>query len=130
MRPWNRARDRQPGSATGRMPAMPSPFDALKPLAGRALEVALNRAVALDPDTRDALAALDGRRVSLALDAPPLALQIGVHGGYLQVGPPVHEDDLAVRGSVGGLLGQLLGEHQVRGRRRHGRQCAISFHTM
>ena len=86
---------------------MPSPFDALKPLAGRALEVALNRAVALDPDTRDALAALDGRRVSLALDAPPLALQIGVHGGYLQVGPPVHEDDLAVRGSVGGLLGQL-----------------------
>lgn len=85
MRPWNRARDRQPGSATGRMPAMPSPFDALKPLAGRALEVALNRAVALDPDTRDALAALDGRRVSLALDAPPLALQIGVHGGYLQV---------------------------------------------
>ncbi|MBW8367723.1 MAG: hypothetical protein K0M70_07695, partial [Arenimonas sp.] len=28
-----------------------SPFDALKPLAGRALEQALNRLVALDPDT-------------------------------------------------------------------------------
>ena len=57
------------------MRRMPTPFDALKPLAGRALEAALNRAVALDPDTRDALAGLDGRRISLALDAPPLALE-------------------------------------------------------
>lgn len=86
---------------------MPTPFDALKPLAGRALEAALNRAVALDPDTRDALIALDGQRVSLALDAPPVALEIGVHRGYLQVGPPLREADLAVRGSLGGLLGQL-----------------------
>ena len=86
---------------------MPTPFDTLKPLAGRALEVALNRAVALDPDTRDALAPLDGRRISLSLESPPLALEIGVHGGWLQVGPPVREADLAVRGSVGGLLSQL-----------------------
>lgn len=90
-----------------RMPRMPTPFDALKPLAGRALEAALNRAVALDPDTRDALSALDGRRIALALESPPLALEIGVHGGYLQVGPPLREADLAVRGTVGGLLGQL-----------------------
>jgi len=86
---------------------MPTPFDALKPLAGRALEAALNRAVALDPDTREALAGLDGRRISLTLESPPLALQIGVHGGYLQVGPPLQEPDLAVRGSIGGLLDQL-----------------------
>lgn len=86
---------------------MPTPFDALKPLAGRALEAALNRAVALDPDTRMALASMDGRRISLTLDSPPLALQIGVHDGYLQVGPPLREADLAVRGTVGGLLGQL-----------------------
>ena len=86
---------------------MPTPFDALKPLAGRALEAALNRAVALDPDTREALAGMDGSRISLTLDAPPLALEIGVHGGYLQVGPPLREADLAVRGSLGGLLGQL-----------------------
>ena len=86
---------------------MPTPFDALKPLLGRALETALNRAVALDPDPREALAALEGRYVSLALDAPPLALEVGVHGGYLQVGPPLREADLAVRGSIGGLLGQL-----------------------
>ncbi|GAB3511779.1 ubiquinone biosynthesis accessory factor UbiJ [Pseudoxanthomonas daejeonensis] len=86
---------------------MPTPFDAFKPLAGRALETALNRAVALDPDTRTALAAMDGRRISLALESPPLALEIGVHGGYLQVGPPLREADLAVRGTIGGLLGQL-----------------------
>jgi len=89
------------------MRRMPTPFDALKPLAGRALEAALNRAVALDPDTRMVLASMDGRRISLTLDSPPLALQIGVHGGYLQVGPPLREADLAVRGTVGGLLGQL-----------------------
>jgi ubiquinone biosynthesis protein UbiJ len=89
------------------MPRMPSPFDALKPLAGRALETALNRAVALDPDTQAALSALDGRRIGLALESPPLALEIGVHGGFLQVGPPLREADLAVRGSIGGLLGQL-----------------------
>lgn len=86
---------------------MPTPFDALKPLAGRALETALNRAVALDPDTRAALASMDGRRISLSLESPPLALEIGVHGGYLQVGPPLREADLAVRGTIGGLLGQL-----------------------
>lgn len=86
---------------------MPTPFDALKPLAGRALETALNRAVALDPDTVAALAGLDGRRISLSLESPPLALEIRVHGGYLQVGPPLREADLAVRGTLGGLLGQL-----------------------
>ncbi len=86
---------------------MPTPFDALKPLAGRALEVALNRAVTLDPDTRAALASMDGRRISLALESPPLALEIGVHAGYLQVGPLLREADLAVRGTIGGLLGQL-----------------------
>ena len=89
------------------MRRMPTPLDALKPLAGRALETALNRALALDPDTRAALSPLDGRRVSLALESPPLALEISVHGGFLQVGPPVREADLAVRGTIGGLLGQL-----------------------
>ncbi|TZF90240.1 SCP2 domain-containing protein, partial [Lysobacter lacus] len=42
------------------MDARRSPLDTLKPLAGRALEAALNRALALDPDTRDGLRALDG----------------------------------------------------------------------
>lgn len=88
----------------------PSPFPSLKPLAGRALQAALNRALALDPDTRDALVALDGRSVSLQLDAPALGLRIGVAGDRLCVGPldPAQPADLAVHGSrLGALLGQI-----------------------
>ena len=74
-----------------------SPFDALKPLAGRALEAALNQAIALDPDTSAALRPLEGRRIQLVVDAPPLAMDIMVGGGRLQVGPAseVLEADLA-----------------------------------
>lgn len=86
-----------------------TPFDLLKPFAGRALETALNRALALDPDTRAALAPLEGRRIQLTLESPPLAMEIRVGGGELQVGPvsEIHEADLAVRSSLGGLLSQL-----------------------
>ena len=86
-----------------------SPFDALKPLAGRALEAALNHALSLDPDTSAALLPLEGRSVQLKVDAPPLAMDIMVGGGRLQVGPAseVLEADLAVRSTLGGLLGQL-----------------------
>lgn len=84
-----------------------SPFD-WKPLAGRALEAALNRAIALDPDTRDALQPLDGRSVVLALDSAeaPLALRMRVEGTQLRVGPADAEQapDLAVRSSLGGVL--------------------------
>ena len=87
----------------------PSPFDSLKPLAGRALEAALNRALALDPETRDGLRALDGRRVVLRVAAPPLALQVHVAGERLEVGPvdDAGEPDLAVRGTLAGLISQL-----------------------
>ncbi|MEN1925407.1 SCP2 sterol-binding domain-containing protein [Luteimonas sp. MJ293] len=88
-----------------------SPFSSLKPLAGRALERALERALALDPDTRDALGPLQGRRLVLRLASPPLALQLTVDDRALKVGP-VEEDlepDLAVRSTLGGLLSQLPG---------------------
>lgn len=86
-----------------------TPFDLLKPLAGRALESALNRALALDPDTRAALAPLEGRRIQLSVESPPLAMEIRVGGGELQVGPvnEIHEADLAVRSTLGGLIAQL-----------------------
>jgi ubiquinone biosynthesis protein UbiJ len=84
-----------------------SPFDALKPLAGRALELALNRLVALDPDTAGALTRLGGRRIGLALEAPPVALDIRVHEGQLQVGPPTEEPDLGIRATLSGVLSQL-----------------------
>ncbi|MGN6512934.1 MAG: ubiquinone biosynthesis accessory factor UbiJ [Lysobacteraceae bacterium] len=82
--------------------------------AGRALEAALNRALALDPDTRAGLAALDGQRVALQLESrggalPPLALQVRVEGERLVVGPvdAEREPDLGVRATLGGLLAQL-----------------------
>jgi len=89
--------------------ANPSPLDALKPIAGRAIEAALNRLVALDPETRDELASLEGRRIQLAMEAPALAMDIVVREGRLAVGPAdaSGEADLSVRGTLGGLLSQL-----------------------
>lgn len=85
-----------------------SPFEAWKPLAGRLLETALNRALALDPDTRAGLAALDRQRLQLHLESPALALEIAVHDQTLRVGPVQDEpSDLSVRAGIGALLGQL-----------------------
>lgn len=86
----------------------PAPFNWKQP-AGKALELALNRALALDQDTRAALRALDGQRVALTLTAPPLALQVRVDGDALRVGPVDAEDepDLGVRSTLAGLLAQL-----------------------
>ena len=77
--------------------------------AGRALEAALNRALALDPETRAALAALGGRSIELAVESPPLALRVTVDGDRLRVGPvdAEREPDLGVRATIGGLLSQL-----------------------
>lgn len=86
-----------------------SPFDAFKPLAGRVLEAALNRLLALDPEARSQLARLDGRRIELQLAAPPLALAITVRGDRLTVGPAGDEApaDLSIAATLGGLLRQL-----------------------
>ncbi len=89
-----------------------TPFD-WKPLAGRTLEAALNRALALDEDTRAALRPLHGRRVAIRLASSadtqaPLALQVKVDGERLIVGPVEEsEADLSVRSTLGGLLSQL-----------------------
>jgi ubiquinone biosynthesis accessory factor UbiJ len=86
----------------------PSPLQ-WKPLAGRTLEAALNRALALDPETRDGLRALDGQRVVLQVEQPPLALQLRVDGERLAVGPvdAAIEPDLSVRSTLGALIAQL-----------------------
>jgi ubiquinone biosynthesis protein UbiJ len=90
------------------MAATPSPLDALKPLAGRALEGVLNRLLALDADTRDAVRKLDGRRIALALEAPPIALEIKVDGEHLRVGPARSEEpDLGIRATLAGALAAL-----------------------
>ena len=88
---------------------MPAPDFNWKVPAGRALEAALNRALALDPDTRDALAKLGGRRIALRVAQPPLALQVTVDGERLRVGPvnDAAAADLDVRGTLAGLVSQL-----------------------
>ena len=85
-----------------------APFNWKQP-AGKALEIALNRALALDADTQAALRGLDGQRVALTLTSPPLALQVRVDGDALRVGPvdAQQEPDLGVRSTLAGLLGQL-----------------------
>ena len=83
-------------------------FNMLKPLAGSALEQALNRVLALDPDTQAAISKLDGRRIQLALEAPAIALEISVEANKLRVGPVQDaEADLGIRSTISGALSQL-----------------------
>lgn len=91
------------------MEASRSPFDALKPLAGRALELALERLLALDPETAAGLAKLEGKRVELSLEAPAIAFSATVRAGKLRIGPPEREPeaDLGLRANLGGLFAQL-----------------------
>lgn len=78
-------------------------------MAGRALEIALNQALALDTETREALRRLDGRRIVLTLASPPLSMQLQVEGDRLAVGPVTggDEPDLEVRSTLAGVLSQL-----------------------
>jgi ubiquinone biosynthesis protein UbiJ len=80
-----------------------------KPLAGRTLQAALNRALALDPATLDALRLLDGQRVTVEVDRPPLALQVTVAGDRLVVGPVETDSEphLSVRSTLAALVAQL-----------------------
>jgi ubiquinone biosynthesis protein UbiJ len=91
------------------MDARRSPLDSLKPLAGRALELALARLLALDPVTQDKLRALEGRRIELSLESPALALSATVRDGGVRIGPPEREPepDLGLRANLGGLFAQL-----------------------
>lgn len=87
----------------------PSLLQGLKPIAGRALEMALEQLLVLDPDTRAALKGLEGRRIQLELEAPAIALSVTAQDGKLRIGPPDHEieADLGIRATLGGLLSQL-----------------------
>ncbi len=84
---------------------MPPP---LRKLAGRALEAALNHTLALDPETRQKLATLNGRRVQLHLRGPEIALAVTVENGKLRVGPPEQDSQLKVAATPGSLLAMMF----------------------
>lgn len=76
---------------------------------GAALEGALNRALALDPESGANLAALEGRRIGIELRGMSLALAIAVRDGKLRVGPHWGlAPDLNVRAAPASLLAFAL----------------------
>ncbi len=84
-----------------------SPF-AWKPIAGQLLERVINRVVALDPKTQTQIKKLQGRRISLHLENPPLGLELRVEDDALRVGPTSEDEpDLGIKSNLAGLLGQL-----------------------
>lgn len=95
----------RPSADAGPTRFLPRP---LRVLAGRAMESVLNRAVDLDPDTRQRLDALDGRSVQVHLSGPDLTLRISVEKGRLRVGPGEDDSSLRVTASPGSLLAMAL----------------------
>ncbi|MEZ5455748.1 MAG: SCP2 sterol-binding domain-containing protein [Lysobacteraceae bacterium] len=76
---------------------------------GNALEFALNRVLALDTDSHQALQRLNGRSIDLRLEAPVLNARICVEDGRLRVGPTDDsESDLSLSATAGALLSRLL----------------------
>lgn len=76
---------------------------------GNALEFALNRVLALDTDSQQALQRLNGRSIDLRLEAPVLNARIRVQDGCLRVGPTDDsESDLSLSATAGALLSRLL----------------------
>jgi len=76
---------------------------------GSLLEAALNRALALDEDSRAKLGALEGRSIGVELRSFNLALAISVRDGKLCVGPHwERRSDLNLRASAGSLLAMAL----------------------
>ena len=76
---------------------------------GRALGAVLDRAIALDPQMREQLAAIDGRRIGIELRGTGLALAIEARDGRLQVGPHwVQASNLNVRAAPASLLAFAL----------------------
>ncbi|MGH8184160.1 MAG: ubiquinone biosynthesis accessory factor UbiJ [Rhodanobacteraceae bacterium] len=87
----------------------------LRKLGCLALTLALNRLVALDPDTREAIDKLEGRRICVHLRGPEIAFAIAARNGTLQIEPPPNAgddgtaNDFEVNATPGSLLAMALG---------------------
>ena len=77
---------------------------------GRGLEATVNRVLSLDPETLDALRALDDRSITIAFKGSALAMRIAVDSGQLRVGPAFAGDSqLRASAPPGGLLARAGG---------------------
>lgn len=87
----------------------------LRRLGGMALTLALNRLLALDPESREALGKLEGRRIGVHLQGPGIAFSIAARNGTLQIEPPpgagddASATDFEVKATPGSLLAMALG---------------------
>lgn len=81
----------------------------LKPIAGRVLQEALNRLLALDANSLQKLDALENRRIELHLQAPDIALAVEVRKQQLFVGPvnETQEPDISLKSKLSGILQSL-----------------------
>ncbi|MBS0432448.1 MAG: SCP2 sterol-binding domain-containing protein [Proteobacteria bacterium] len=91
----------------------PTPPDAwlprpLRRFAGRVLERAFAAALALDPETRQALAGLEGRRIGVHLRGPGIGFTIVVREGALRIEPPPDAADLRVTATPASLLAMAM----------------------
>ena len=100
----------------GRMAEEPNAWipHPLRKLGGLALTLALNRLVALDPDTREAIGKLEGHRIGVHLRGPGIAFSIAARNGTLQIEPPPdagddgNTNDFEVNATPGSLLAMAL----------------------
>lgn len=92
------------------MPESAARANPLLALGAQALEFALNRALALDPELPAQMRSLEGRSIELTLAAPRLVARIEVHEARLKVGPaqPEREPDLSLRATLGAVLSRVL----------------------
>ncbi|MGH8190628.1 MAG: ubiquinone biosynthesis accessory factor UbiJ [Rhodanobacteraceae bacterium] len=87
----------------------------LRKLGGLALTLALNRLLALDPETRTAIGRIEGRRIGVTLRGPEIAFAIAARNGTLQIEPPPgagadgRASDFEVKATPGSLLAMALG---------------------
>lgn len=91
------------------MSILPTP-STLRAAAGRMLETALNHVLSLDPQSAPQLAALEGRRIEVALSSPDLRFAATLRDGRIHIGPPdgAVETDLSLAGSLGSLMARFL----------------------
>ncbi len=91
--------------------ATPPPFLLPRPLrriAAHTLKRVLNQALALDPQTRQRLQALEGRMLQLHLAGPELTLVIAVEEGLIDIRPAEQDSDLRISATPGSLLAMAL----------------------